>query len=129
MPKPIPKEISKIGLVISAGFFNNSLPLIKWVEYAQFFMRHYKAKITIIAGPAEISDAKILSQIIKNSNVVLGGQNVDEFLKLIRDLDLLIATDSGLSYQAFLEFQFYLYLEQALINDINLLGHLIESFA
>ncbi len=100
LPKPIPKEISKIGLVISAGFFNNSLPLIKWVEYAKFFMRHYKAKITNIAGPAEISDAKILSQIIKNSNVVLGGQNVDEFLKLIRDLDLLIATDSGTAHIA-----------------------------
>ncbi len=100
LPKPISKEISKIGLVISAGFFNNSLPLIKWVEFAQFFVRQYKAKITIVAGPAEISDAKILSQLIKNSNVVLGGKNVGEFLKEIRDLDLLIATDSGTAHIA-----------------------------
>lgn len=100
LPKPISKEISKIGFVISAGFFNNSLPLIKWVEFAQFFNRQYKAKITIIAGPAEISDAKILSQLIKNSNVVLGGKNVGEFLKEIRDLDLLIATDSGTAHIA-----------------------------
>lgn len=99
-PKKIPKTPKDIGLIISAGFFNNSLSIYKWFEYSKYFIEKFNAHITVIAGPSEKSDAAILNQLIPSSKVIIGGKDISLFLNQIKNLDLIISTDSGTSHIA-----------------------------
>lgn len=93
--KPWPKKIDKIGFVISAGFFNNSLPIIRWYEYAQYIIETFGAEISIIGGPNERREAWLLKSLIGDARIIEGSKDIPSFLNEISPLDLLIATDSG----------------------------------
>ncbi|OYZ20732.1 MAG: hypothetical protein B7Y39_10195 [Bdellovibrio sp. 28-41-41] len=93
-----PTKISKLGLVISAGFFNNSLPLSRWLEFSEHFIKSFSSKIFIICGPNEYPDAMILQKLIGTAEIIKGGNNIVPFLDSISILDLLVATDSGTAH-------------------------------
>lgn len=93
--KPWPDKFHKIGFVISAGFFNNSLSVSRWYEFAQYFIENHLSEITIICGPNEKKDALILKHLIGTATILEGTKNVGDLLEKVSELDLLIATDSG----------------------------------
>lgn len=97
-PKKIAKTYNNVGLVISAGFFNNSLSLYKWHQIANYFINKHHSNIFIIAGPAEANEARILGYLIKSDNIIIGGNDLTSFLEKIEKLDVLIATDSGTAH-------------------------------
>jgi len=93
--KTWPKKIDKIGFVISAGFFNNSLPVFRWYEFARYVIESFGAEISIIGGPNERREANILKSLIGDAKIIEGSKDISGFLSEISFLDLLIATDSG----------------------------------
>lgn len=100
-PKPWPKEYKRIGFIISAGFFNNSLSLETWYEFGRHLQKTYQSEISVIFGPSEKSDAKVLKLLLGGEiTLIEGSADVDSFLKQIKNLDLLLATDSGSAHIA-----------------------------
>ncbi len=93
--KPWPKHIRKVGFVISAGFFNNSLPVIRWYEFAKYIIETFDAEISIIGGPNERNDSIVLKSLIGKASLIEGAKDIDQFLIKVSPLDLIIATDSG----------------------------------
>lgn len=93
-----PTQIKKLGLSISAGFFNNSLSVLRWIEIARYFTDHYQAEIYIICGPNEYEEAIILKALLQTCQIIKGSKNLVEFLDPVSELDLVIATDSGTAH-------------------------------
>ncbi len=102
------QEIDKRSLLIGIhpgsinsriGFLRRWMPE-RYAEVADEFVNKYQAKIFVFAGPTDIKDAEEIKYLMKNKPIIIKGLNLGKVMAFIKNLDLLIANDSGLGHIA-----------------------------
>lgn len=93
-------DIKKVGFVVSAGFYNNSLSVGQWYGLANEIKRKYNSEIFLIGGPQEVAILNVLKHLLslEQKNIIIGSKDLVGFLESISILDYVVATDSGTSH-------------------------------
>jgi heptosyltransferase-2 len=88
-----------VALCIAAGFPTNRWPNIRWVELADRLVREGRS-VVLVGGPGESDDLKMISLLLARipHRVIQGGENFDEFLDALDDVDLVVASDGGTAH-------------------------------
>jgi heptosyltransferase-2 len=92
-----PRNISNVGLSLSAGFFANKIPLIIWLETASTLIKEFGVGLKLIGGPLEHEELRQAARIlgIEESRIVVGDSSLNDFFTKINDCDLVVGADSG----------------------------------
>ncbi len=92
-----PDDIRHVGLVLSAGFTSNKLPLSFWLEFARMLTKRKAVALTIIAGPQERDEANMFLRLLGQDKyrLVVGSENVASFRSQIACCDVAVGADSG----------------------------------
>ncbi len=92
-----PKNISSIGLCISAGHSINSWSIYQWYDLAINLISKFNKKICLIGGPAEHKELLILKKLLslEDTQIIVGGSDFNKFGHDLESVDIIIATDSG----------------------------------
>jgi ADP-heptose:LPS heptosyltransferase len=94
--RPFPGDSRVVGLCLSAGFPTNRWSVIRWTELARGLQDTGK-EIRLIGGPWERPQLQIVADAIgaRALDVIVGGEDVESFLRDVASVDVVIATDGG----------------------------------
>jgi ADP-heptose:LPS heptosyltransferase len=94
--RPFPSDSRVVGLCLSAGYPTNRWSIIRWTELARRLLEKGK-EIRLIGGPWERPQLQIVADAIgaAPSDVFIGGEDVESFLREVAGVDVVIATDGG----------------------------------
>jgi ADP-heptose:LPS heptosyltransferase len=100
-----PREVSVVGLCISAGFHLNAWPLNHWLGLAKLLDRE-GIRVMLLGGPAEAAKLRVLAAAIRDAlgylpHAMEGGKEFGDTIRTLHaEADLVIATDSGSGHLA-----------------------------
>lgn len=85
-----------VGLCIGSGFPTNKWSVIRWTALGRRLIANGCA-LRIIGGPQERHEVAILADLLHLSpnHIIVGGNDVTDFLAQVRETDLVIASDGG----------------------------------
>jgi ADP-heptose:LPS heptosyltransferase len=100
-----PREVSAVGLCISAGFHLNAWPLNHWLGLSKL-LDGDGIRVLLLGGPQEAAKLRVLATAIRDAlgydpRLVEGGKEFDHTVRTLHaETDLVIATDSGSGHLA-----------------------------
>lgn len=89
-------KLDRVGLSIGSGFPANKWSVIRWTELAKRLAK-VGSEIFVLGGPGERRELEIIAEAaeLAPSNIIEGRGSIDNFLKEIEKLDVVVASDGG----------------------------------
>ncbi|MBL8839247.1 MAG: glycosyltransferase family 9 protein [Alphaproteobacteria bacterium] len=100
LPAAFPGNVGRVGLAIGTGFHTKRWPAIAWLELMRT-LRDRAIEWTILCGIDERQAAERLvaaAGVRREGRIVLGGDDVESFLGLVRSCDVVIGVDGGTTH-------------------------------
>jgi ADP-heptose:LPS heptosyltransferase len=95
-PVAYPSNIRRVGLSVGSGFPSNQWPWVNWLELGRK-LQNRGIEVVLIGGPAETRMLPVLAKLmsVPAGNILIGSSEIEPFLRAVRELDIVIACDSG----------------------------------
>jgi hypothetical protein len=97
-----PFQISRVALVVGAGFPTNRWPAWYWARVAMLLQRRGRS-VLLVGGPSEINLVTTIAQIagLSSDHCFIGSSdNIQDMLNLLAECDVAVATDGGSGHLA-----------------------------
>jgi len=98
-------ELRRVGLCLSAGFYGNRWPTMRWMELGRLLGAH-GIDVSIICGPFERTEGETLVRLLGldgRRHLIAGSTDFAAFREQVRELDLVVASDGGGAHLCSLE--------------------------